>query len=304
MLAVAPAAAAQVNGTSAAAILELPGTTRQAAFEGAYAAVVGDAGSVFVNPAGLAPIHRVSFGVSYERNPLGTSLSSAAVALRIGHFDVGFGAMYLDLGGDSEIVPDPAFGGSQGLATGQTISAYDALAVGALAYRFGMFSVGGSAKYVQQSLGGGSTTTSGFTGDIGAAIAVFDIMAIGYSLQNAVGSISGGGGPEPLPLTKRFGVTLNIVDPQATERLMITSELIKPPGSDSYWAFGFEGGVVSSGVGFLGRAGIAAGRAPGDQRPFSVGAEIRLRTLRLEYAWQGFDALGAGAHRVGLRIER
>ncbi len=298
-------AAAQVNGTSAAAILELPGSTRQAAFEGAYAAVVGDAGSVFVNPAGLAPIHRVSFGVSYERNPLGTTLSSAAAAVRIGHFDLGVGAMYLDLGGDSEIVPDPAFGGDRGLATGQTISAYDALAVGALAYRFGMFSVGGSAKFVQQSLGGGSTTSSGFTGDVGVAMALFDILAFGYSIQNVAGSISGAGSaPRPLPRTTRFGVTINIVDPQGTERLMLTTDLIAPPGRDSYWALGFEGGVVSSGVGFLGRAGIAAGRAPGDQRPFSVGAEIRLRTLRLEYAWQGFDALGAGAHRFGLRIER
>ncbi len=265
--------------------------------------MVGDAGSVFVNPAGLAPIHRVSFGVSYERNPLGTTLSSAAAALRIGHFDLGVGAMYLDLGGDSEIVPDPAFGGDRGLATGQTISAYDALAVGAIAYRFGMFSVGGSGKFVQQSLGGGSTTSSGFTGDVGVAMALFDIMAFGYSIQNVAGSISGSGSG-PLPRTTRLGATINIVDPQGTERLMVTADRIAPPGRDSYWTLGFEGGVVSRGVGFLGRAGIAAGRAPGDQRPFSVGAEIRLRTLRLEYAWQGFDALGAGAHRFGLRIER
>jgi hypothetical protein len=298
---------AQANGSTAVALLELPATPRQAAFQGAYVAVVGDAGSIFVNPAGLAPIRRVSFGMSYERNPLGTALSTAAVALRVGRLDLGIGVMYLDLGGDSVIVPDPAFGGDRGIATGEIISAYDALAVGAIAYRRGMISLGGSVKYLQESIGGGpATSSSGVTGDVGGAIALFDIMAIGFSLQNVAGSLSSGGGgaPTKLPRTARVGMTLNIVDPQGSPRLMTTAEWIGPPGGDSYWAFGLEGGVVSSGVGLLGRAGMSAGRAPSDRRPYSLGAAIVVRNLRFEYAWQGFDALGVGAHRFGIRWER
>src|SRR5205823_3743628 len=100
-----------------------------------------------------------------------------------------------------------------------------------------------------------------------------------------------------------LGITLNIVDPQGTSRLLMTTDWIAPPGGDSWWAFGFEGGVVSRGVGLLGRAGLAAGRAPSDRQPYSLGAELVVRSFHLEYAWQAFHSLGA-AHRFGIRWER
>ena len=76
---VAAPLAAQGNGTTAGALLELPASARQMAFQGAYAAVVGDEGSVFVNPAGMAPVlqgvvvawlaARSSGGASSEAGP-------------------------------------------------------------------------------------------------------------------------------------------------------------------------------------------------------------------------------------------
>ncbi len=65
-----------------------------------------------------------------------------------------------------------------------------------------------------------------------------------------------------------------------------------------------EGGAVTRGVGLLGRAGFAAGRAPSDRRPFSAGAELVVHNIRLEYAWQAFDAIGAASQRFGLRWTR
>lgn len=303
LLAGAAPLAAQGNGTTAGVLLELPATPRQLAFQGAYVAVVGDEGSIFVNPAGLAPIRRLAAGISYERGLLGTTLSTGAAALRVGRFDIGFGVMYLDLGGDSVVVPDPAFGGDRGMTTGEVITAYNGLAVGAVAYRRGMISLGASAKYLHESVSG-AATTSGVTGDIGVAIALFDIMAIGVSMQNVVGRLSTGGVPVKRPRTSRVGIALNIVDPQGPTRLLVTTDLINPPGGDSWWAFGFEGGVVKRGVGLLARAGLAAGRGPSDRRPYSLGGELQVHYFRLEYGWQSFDALAMASHRFGLRWVR
>jgi hypothetical protein len=306
-LAAAPLAA-QGNGTTGGVLLELAATPRQVAFQGAYSAVVGDEGSVFVNPAGMAPIRRLALGISQERGLFGTTLSTGAAALRVGRFDLGLGVMYMDLGGDSVVVPDPAFGGDRGMTNGNVITAWNGLAVGALAYRRGMISIGASVKYLQETIGDGSAQspsgTSGVTGDVGAAIALFDIMAIGFTMQNLTGRISSAGVPLPLPRTSRFGLALNIVDPQGTTRLLVTSDLINPPGGNSWWAFGVEGGIVSGGVGLLGRAGLAAGRGPSARKPWSLGGEIVVKGIRLEYAYQGYDVLATGSHRFGLRWVR
>ena len=212
--------------------------------------------------------------------------------------------MYLDFGGDSVIVPDPAFGGDRGLATGQIITAYNALVVGALAYRRGMLSVGGSMKYLREQIGSGASpyAAQGVTGDLGLAIAVFDIMAIGAAVQNVGGSLSSASGTRtPMPRTVRLGFTINFIDPQGTARFMTTVDWIHPPLGDSYAALGFEGGIVARGLGIVGRAGVAAGRAPGDRRPFSFGGGLVVKSVRVDYAWQGYATLGAASHRFGIR---
>ncbi|MDO8666438.1 MAG: hypothetical protein Q7J79_07490, partial [Gemmatimonadales bacterium] len=252
--------AAQGTGTTAGILLEVPATPRALALGGAYAAVVGDEGSVFVNPAGLAPIRRVAFGVSQERAFFGSTLSTGAGAVRIGRFHLGLGLVYLDLGGDSVIVPDP-LNADRGMTTGALISAYHVLGVGSIAYRRGMLSAGTSVKYLREHIGGGGAddwTASGVAVDLGIAAALFDIAALGFVVQNLGGDLrTTGAAPAPLPRTTRLGFTLNFIDPQGTSRLMATTDWVSPPGGDSYWAIGLEGGVVSRGVGVVARAGFA-----------------------------------------------
>lgn len=299
---------AQGSGTTAGILLEVPATARALALGGAYAAVVGDEGSVFVNPAGLAPIHRVALGVSQERAFFGSTLSTGAAALRVGRLDLGLGLMYLDLGGDSVIVPDAAFGGDRGQATGALISAYNALAVGAIAYRRGLLSVGGSVKYLREHIGGGGGgdwTASGVGLDVGIAAALFDIAALGFVVQNIGGDLkTTGAAPAPLPRTTRLGFTLNFIDPLGTSRLMATTDWVSPPGGDSYWAIGLEGGVVSRGVGVVGRTGFVAGRAASDRQNLTYGGGLVFHSLRIDYAFQGYDVTGVASHRIGVRVLR
>ncbi|MBI4541837.1 MAG: hypothetical protein HY705_02270 [Gemmatimonadetes bacterium] len=291
------------------ALLEVPGTARAVGLGGAYAAVVGDEGSVFVNPAGLAPIRRVAIGASYERAEAGVTLSTGAAALRVGKFHVALGLVYRDFGSDSAIVPQGAAAAGRAAAAADLEKAYDMLAVGALAYRRGLLSVGGSVKYLRERVG--TDQPSGFVAsgvglDAGAAAAFFDIAALGIVMQNI------GGGDlrtssqklEPLPRATRVGFTLNIIDPQGARRLLVTTEWIAPRGGDTYWAFGLEGGIVSRGFGVLGRAGVTSGRAESDRRPLVLGGGIVVRSFRLDYGYRDSEAEGGPTHRFGVRWAR
>ena len=300
-------ARAQATAGTAGAVLVLPATTRVLGLGGAYAGVVGDEGSIFVNPAGLAAIRKVALGMSYQRYLLDSYLVAGDAVLRVGRFDLGVGINVLNYGQDTVYRPDPAFGGDQGLADpgGAMVGAYSAEAVGSVAYRLGMFSVGASGKYVKDHLSIPDTTlydASGFGVDVGAAFAFFDIAAFGVVVQNLGGDLrTDTRTPAPLPRTVRAGFSLNIVDPQGTPRLMLVGDWVSPRGSRNYWIFGVEGGVVADGVGLLGRAGIATGRAPTDQRSLVFGGTLVFHTLQLDYGYQGFSTLGGGTSRLGVR---
>ena len=297
----AASARAQAAGTTTAVLMELPATARAMALGGAYTAVMGDAGALFVNPAGLAPIKRSAQSVSYERYLLDSYLASAALAVRIGKFDIGVGLHLLDFGGDSAFVPDPAFGGDRGQATGATIGAYHALAVGALTYRHGLLSAAVSAKALRKHVGVGTdpaVNTTTVAVDVGLLAAFFDIASLGVVVQNVAADVRGGTGAQaPPPRTTRVGYMLNILDPQGTPRLMGTTEWVKTAGGDGYWIIGFEGGVVHEGVGVLGRVGLVTGRDATDRSSTTFGSGLIFHNLRLDYAFQGMDALGGGTHR-------
>ena len=62
----------------------LPGSARTAGMGGAGAAIVGDAGAIFANPAGLATVHHLAVEGAYESYPSGVTLSTGALALRVG----------------------------------------------------------------------------------------------------------------------------------------------------------------------------------------------------------------------------
>ena len=53
---------------------------------GAAVAMVGDAGSVFTNPAGLATIRHIALEGGYRAMPLDGRLASAALGMRLRQF--------------------------------------------------------------------------------------------------------------------------------------------------------------------------------------------------------------------------
>src|SRR5204862_100444 len=138
---------------AASAVAAVPGSARWAGMGGAGAAVVGDAGVIFTNPAGLATVHRLAVEGSYEAYPSGSTLSTGAMALRAGRFTWGAGAA----------------------ALGQTYTSADLLGVSSLVFRSGLAAIGTSVKYARETVAG--ARVDAWAGDVGIAIAVFDIMA-------------------------------------------------------------------------------------------------------------------------------
>lgn len=272
---VAPA----LSGQTAGVLAGLPGSARSVGLGGAGAAIVGDAGAIFANPAALATVHRIAWEASYESYSSGSTLSTGAMALRVGQFDWGAGAA----------------------ALGPSYSSADLLGVTGFVFRTGLVAIGTSVKYDRETAPGGGARIDAWAGDAGLAIAVFDIMALGVSVQNLGGDLGAG---LHLPRRTRAGFTLNYVDPQGSYRLLTTVEGQWPSGpaaqGSPFLVLGVEGGAVTHGLGLVGRVGYAGHSVATTASPFTAGGSLEVGRLHLDYAYRADDALG-GRHRVGLR---
>lgn len=261
-------------------VLSFPGSVRQAALAGAGVALIGDAGSVFSNPAGLAPIKYLSVEAIFSAYPDGTRQGSASAGLRLGPMHLGGGGSYL-LFNDSAAVRS------------------NLMWVGTLGYRYGLISVGTSAKYVASEDSSGQVDR-GVTEDIGLAIALFDISTIGFSAQN-LGNQRVSGVELMLPTTYRLGFMLNFTDPQTTARLLGTIETIWTQNQERRTVLGFEAGLVVSGVGLVARVGHGGQPPASGQSEWAYGGGVLLGRLRFDYAYQRRHGLGGEVHRVGVR---
>jgi len=260
---------------------------------------MGHAATVFTNPAGLATIRHIALEGTYQTAPFNAYATSAAAGWRLRQFDLGFGVQYFDFGNEPVEVPDPATGGMLGLPTGAVVGASELLGVGSLVYRWGMIAFGASGKYVRQDIG--DFLDEGTSMDLGLSIAVFDIMALGFSIQN-VGGNWRSNSQMVMPRLSRFGFTMNYVDPQGTFRLLSTLEFQWMAGRSSRFVLGGEGGIVVSGVGVTGRLGYGSKPQGSDYARFTFGATLELTWLDVDFAYEPNDLLDDPTKRIGVRL--
>jgi hypothetical protein len=141
----------------------------------------------------------------------------------------------------------------------------------------------------------------GVSGDVGMAIAVFDIMALGFAVQNVRGNWDEESAMV-LPRLTRAGFTMNYVDPQETYRLLSTVELQWPAARPARFVLGVEGGLVARAVGLLGRTAYATREEGRDTSHFTFGLSVTLGDLTVDYAYEPNQLLGDGTQRIGLRF--
>ena len=173
---------------------------------------------MFSNPTGLAIIRHISAEGAYRRTTTGEYVATAAGAWRLRQFDVGGGVQYLG----------PANTGPRYTET---------LAVGSVVYRFGLIALGVSGKNLTVNTAGVRERALG--ADLGLAVAVFDILALAFSVQNVGGNLRSASGIA-LPRLSRFGFTMNYVDPQESFRLRSILEVQWPETRGSRVVIGGE----------------------------------------------------------------
>ena len=183
-------------------------------------------------------------------------------------------------------------------AVGPSYTSADLLGVSSLVLRSGIVALGATAKYARETLGGARVDAC--AGDVGVAVAIFDLAALGVSVQNIGGDFGPAAGGAHLPRRTRAGFTLNYIDPQGTARLLTTVEGQWPVGGSAFVVLGLESGVVTRGMGVLGRVGYVGHSGVTSASPFTAGGSLELGRLHLDYAYRADDALGA-RHRMGLR---
>ncbi len=278
------------SDTVPSVLFRTPVSVRHAGLNGAGAALVGDAGAVFANPAGLATIRHIALEGAFRLAPSDAYIVAGAMAWRLKQFDLGFGFEYADLGSEPARFGVPVMAGDP---------AREFLGIGSLVYRFGLIALGGSAKVMRRTLD--TLTERGFSADAGLAIALFDIMAIGFSRQNI-----GGNWDQPvldMPSLSRLGFTMNYVDPQESFRLLSVLEVQWPEDQSARLVLGGEAGIVlASKVGVVGRVAWSSRPTLPTFSAATYGATFALPRINVDYAYRQDDLLREPAHRLGLRL--
>lgn len=263
-------------------LLSLPSSTRSAGLAGAAVALNGDAGAIFVNSAGLATVRHVGLEGSLQRFSDGSVLNRGAGALRIYRFTIGAGYQYLRYAQPNELKGSLRW-------------------TGAAVYRRGMIALAGNLNYTSLEDSSGTIDRS-LSGGLGLQLAVFDIMALGVSVQD-FGDHGIGGVGLTLPTNVKVGYMLNFVDPQSSARLLMTIEGIFTAGQPGRAAVGAEAGVVVRGIGIVARGGYSKA-PPGVQiGEGSAGLTLILsRLVSVDYAYQPRTPLGGRLHQFGVRL--
>jgi hypothetical protein len=166
-------------GTTAASFLGIHAGPRAVAMGGAFSAMGDDASSLYYNPGGFSRLPRSQVLVSTTRWVLGTRFHWIGIGLKLDAADaIGISFVQLDYGEEevtTVLVPE---------GTGEKWGAGD-FAVG-LSYGRNLtdrFSIGGTAKYIQQTVW--HETASAFAFDVGLLFQTpFRGMRLGMSICN------------------------------------------------------------------------------------------------------------------------
>jgi hypothetical protein len=297
------AAAAPLGAQASGAVLVLPSSAR-AAGAGDAAPMAGGASALFYGAQRLAGERSASASAGTWIG--GAQLSSLAASMPIGRQTViGLGIQSLDYGSADEIVPDPLTGGTTGTATGNRVGANDVAATVGLSKPTGGLRFGMALSYVHQAVA--EMSSSSMLMSIGTGITLR-----GWDIDWSVEHVK-------LPgtvVSKSFGLPpstyrADAISPSWTiggAHLRGFGEYRSNHEAGGTSVIGAEG-MFSTGAGWtLEARGAALAYSEETARaPWSAGGSAGRGAWSLDYAYQGYGALGA-VHRMGVtwhsRVQR
>jgi hypothetical protein len=294
---------AQDGGRHAAVVLALPAAPRAAALAEAVTAVGGDESALFYSPAQLATVRRAGASASVERFLATTTLGAAVGAARVagGTAAVGVRSLaYPDAVELREYEP-----------TGRTLTGGELAVSAGWARALGGVRVGAAATLVRQRVA--EASGQALAGDLGVAwtapAAASDATAprralagvtIAGAVQHVGGALSLLGRASPLPRRARLGVARPITLSPAL-RLLASADVVQQDGESVRPAAAAELRWQRGRLALDARAGLRRRLHADEALPArTVGAGLGFRAVALDYAYQGYAALGA-THRLGVR---
>jgi hypothetical protein len=244
---------------------------------GTDVSLIGFAGSVFTNPAGLGPVRVLSLEGIASRVDSSTYVGGAA-AMRLGRLNLGGGVRYLRF--------------DEGNALYDNVET-----AGAVTLRVMGVALGAGAAYysIEDSAG---TIRRTLTASTALTLAFFDIMALAFTARN-LGRWPVTGAELDLPSRVGIGFNMNLVDTYSNWRLLAAIER-SWTGGEGLTHFGLEGGAVVYGVGVVARVGSGGQPEGGVFSNATFGGSLVLGRGAIDYAY--LDRPGRSPlHMFGLR---
>jgi len=301
------------TGTTAAEFLTIPVGAKAVGMGGAFVAIADDITAAYWNPGGLSRLVKNEFNANYAEWFIDTKVSWSGFGVRITPDDyVAVSIMMLDYGEEQITTIELPEG------TGQTWDAMD-LAI-CLSYSRNLtdrFSIGGSAKYIQQRIW--NESAYGFAFDIGLLFKTqLDGVNIGMAITNFGQSMQLDGKDllRPIDINESYNynnstITSNLFtdvwelplvfsvgtswDYSISHDLGFTIAAdAKIPSNQT--TYGNVGGQVRLGNYFFARAGYNSLFKPDAEEGLTLGAGVSYSLagllLKMEYAYLDFGVLG------------
>lgn len=277
-------------GTSGAQFLKISVGARPSSMGEAYAAMSGDAQSLYWNPAGLADVKNIDIAFQNNNSFVDISENFVSVALPSRHWDGvwGFGVTYLDAGSQVRTTENAA--GALVSANAGTFSAHDLAVLVSYALRWReRLSIGITAKYIDQKLE--SENATAFAADLGLIYypAKYDNLSLGLSVQNLGTSLRFINQKDDLPINIKAGLAYRFLN----GKLIWLADLNQPNDNELRANTGLEWWALNA---VALRAGYSQALTDSDNG-LTLGCGFRAQSLTVDYAYVPFGDLGE-SHRI------
>jgi hypothetical protein len=285
-----PVASNAEEGTTGLAFLKLGAGARAIGMGDAYAALGGDASSVYWNPAGAVAVDNIDVVLMHSEWFEGIRYEFAGGVQSDGRqaFGIGLMGLYTDEIEEREDDPlaDPI----------GTFRVFDFSVTGTYARRLtDQLDVGGSVKYLNETIDEESAT--GFAVDVGAIYRVPAVpgLSAGVSVQNLGPQMKFVEDGFDLPAVARVGAALQAPVESLNGDLVLVGDAVVPLT---------EGDVkIHSGIEFEYAEILAfrfGYRTGWDNQNVSYGVGAKVRSFRLDYAYVPFYSDLGDTHRISL----
>jgi hypothetical protein len=289
ILSMAPSLHAQRAGV----VLALPASARAAGASDASPLATG-ASALFYGGQNLPETRAVSASAGSWLG--GAQFSTVAVALPWRGSTFGVGVQGLDYGSADEIILDPLTGGARGTATGDRVGASEFAITAGVGRRVGAWRAGLAGTFVSQQVADASGHATGLDAGIGVTLHGWEASA---AVQHLGGMLQLGAVSSPLVRTYR-GAAASPAWIAALASFRAVAEYRSVEGEGATALLGGEGTWASVSGWQLSLRGAAASYSVETARaPWAAGGSAARGGWSLDYAYQGFGALG-GVHRMGV----